>query len=173
MKIKHISCAFALCLSLTGCQVVNDTLSTVNKTLGSVNSVLADATISTSTQNSADNAVKNAKPTHSTKDLYNQAKPTISKYIALVACNNYSQVDAYADPDSVPPDVVSLPQAYMSHHKSGCLNVLRIEKIEKKTANAMYFQVVYASPQSEEVHRVRHIAIKQPTGEWLFNYFGY
>ena len=135
--------------------------------------MLSSATISTSTQNSVDNAVKNANPNSNAKALYNEAKPDISKYVALVACNNVNQVRSYADPDSVPPDSVSFPPAYMSSHKSGCLNVLRIEKIEKKTANAIYFQVVYVSPQSEEVHRIRHIAIKQPTSEWLFNYFGY
>lgn len=173
MKMKQLSCAFLLCLGLTGCQAVNDAISTVNKTISAVNSTLAGATISTGTQNSADTAVKNGKPNNNARALYNAAKPDISKYIAFVACNNVNQVRAYADPDSNAPDSVSFPQAYMSYHKAGCLDILRIEKIEKKTANAVYFQVVYTSPQSEEVKRIRHIAIKQPSSEWLFNFFGY
>lgn len=173
MKMKQLSCALLFCLGLTGCQAVTDTLSTVNSALGSVNSALSGTMISPSAQASADNSVNSAKPNSGAKALYNQAKPAISKYVAAVACNNVNQLRIYADPDSTSPSEISLPQIHMRHHKSGCLNVSRIEKIEKKAANAVLFQVVYVSPQSEEVDRVRHSAIKQPNGEWLFNYFGY
>ena len=173
MKMKQLSCALLLCLGLTGCQAVTDTLSTVNSALGSVNSALSGTMISANDQNSADNSVQNAKPNSGAKALYNEAKPAISKYVAAVACNNENLLKIYADPDSTAPSEIILPQIRMHHHKSGCLNISRIEKIEKKAANAILFQVVYVSPQSEEVDRVRHSAIKQPNGEWLFNYFGY
>ena len=120
MKMKQLSCALLLCLGLTGCQAVTDTLSTVNSALGSVNSALSGvtrSTVSNETQISSDNAVKNAKAENSVK-------------------------------------------------------ILRIEKIKKLAANTVSFQTVYMSPQSEEVVRKTHFAVKQPSGEWLFNFWG-
>ena len=176
MKMKQLSCALLLCLGLTGCQAVTDTLSTVNSALGSVNSALygvTRSTVSNETQISSDNAVKNAKAENSAKILYNQAKPAISKYVALIACSSdTSQLTAYSDPDSMEPNGLGMPQHEMYHHKSGCLKILRIEKIKKLAANTVSFQTVYMSPQSEEVVRKTHFAVKQPSGEWLFNFWG-
>ena len=65
-----------------------------------------------------------------------------------------------------------MPQHEMYHHKSGCLKILRIEKIKKLAVNTVSFQTVYMSPQSEEVVRKTQFAVKQPSGEWLFNFWG-
>ncbi|MDH2999225.1 hypothetical protein A1D23_03780 [Chelonobacter oris] len=56
----------------------------------------------------------------------------------------------------------------MSYHKSGCLDILRINNIKRKAANVVYFKVQYISPQSQESTGWGYEAIKQPDGEWLF-----
>lgn len=162
-----------ICFSLTGCQAVSDTLATVNGALNSVNSVLSGTAVTSTAQSSADSAVNKARPNSSAKTLFDQAKPSISKYVALIACNTpTSQLARYSDPDSSVPNGLGMPQHTMSHHKSGCLNILRIEGIKKLAANAVEFQTVYISPQSEETVRKQHHAIKQPSGEWLFDFWG-
>ncbi|MDD7544600.1 hypothetical protein [Actinobacillus porcinus] len=139
----------------------------------SVNSALSGAGVSSSAQASVDAAVNNAKPNSNAKALFNQAKPAISKYVALIACNTpTSTLSAYSDPDSSEPNGLGMPQHLMFHHKSGCLNVLRIDGIKKLAANTVEFQVVYISPQSEETTRKTMHAIKQPSGEWLFDFWG-
>ena len=61
----------------------------------------------------------------------------------------------------------------MEHHTGGCLRILRVNNIRKLAANTLSFDVYYMSPQSEEVVRRTHRAIKQPDGEWLFNFYGW
>ncbi|MGX2951264.1 hypothetical protein ACWIUA_10235 [Ursidibacter sp. B-7004-1] len=173
IKLSHLCLSAIICSSLTGCKIVTDTLSTVNGALSSVNSVLSGTAVSSTAQSSVDNALNRSKPSNSVKALFNQAKPAISKYVALIACNTpTSALAAYSDPDSTVPNGLGMPQNEMNHHKSGCLNVLRIEGIKKLAANSVEFQVVYVSPQSEETVRRRHHAIKQPSGEWLFDFWG-
>lgn len=172
MKTKLCLTAL-MCFGLGGCQVVTDTLSTVNGALNSVSSVISGTAITSSAQSSVDRAVNSAKPERNATNLFNQAKPAISKYIALIACNTPTkQLAAYSDPDSTEPNGLGMPQHEMFHHKSGCLNVLRIERIKKLAANTVEFQTVYISPQSEEVVRKTHHAVKQPSGEWLFDFWG-
>lgn len=172
-KLSRLYFSLLVCSGLTACQVVTDTLSTVNGALSSVNSVLSGTAVTQAAQSSVDNALNKAKPDNSAKTLFNQAKPAISKYVALVACNTPTkQLAAYSDPDSIEPNGLGMPQHDMLHHKSGCLNVLRIEKIKKLAANTVEFQVVYISPQSEETVRKTHHAVKQPSGDWLFDFWG-
>lgn len=171
LSLSYLS--IVACLGLSGCQAITDTLSTVNGALTSVNSVLSGTAVTQETQLSVDNALNKAKPNSSAKNLFDQAKPSISKYIALIACNTPTkQLAAYSDPDSIEPNGLGMPQHQMSHHKSGCLNVLRIEGIKKLAANTVEFKTVYISPQSEEAVRNTHHAIKQPSGEWLFDFWG-
>lgn len=172
MKTKLYLSAL-MCFGLSGCQVVTDTLSTVNGALSSMNSALSGTAVTSAAQSSVDSAVNKAKASQDAKILFNQAKPAISKYVALIACNTPTkQLAAYSDPDSIEPNGLGMPQHNMSHHKSGCLNVLRIERIKKLAANTVEFQAVYVSPQSEEVVRKTHHAIKQPSGDWLFDFWG-
>lgn len=159
---------------------MNDVLQGVNSTLGAVNSVLggtASSSSSSSSRVSIDStassstisAINKASTNSDVKKLFNEAKPYIEKIVSLAACGaSYSQMRTYADSENV-HDHMS-PFNYISHHKSGCLKVLRIDAIKKKTANAFGFTVTYMSPQSEESKKGYYIAVKQPDGEWLFQY---
>ncbi|VTU06619.1 Uncharacterised protein [Actinobacillus indolicus] len=101
--------------------------------------------------------------------LFNDAKPTIEKMVASVACMASSeQMQRYADPEAG----IHVELSYkFQYHKSGCANVLRLNNITKKTANAFSFSVYYISPQSEETVKRDYTAIKQPEGEWLFKWY--
>lgn len=176
-KIKYLL-AVTLPLSLTACQGVNDVLQGVNSTLGAVNDVLGGTvgalsgstgggvSIDSKTQASAVSATNKAVANSSVKKLFNDAKPSIEKFVATSACvTSQSQLRRFMDPET---SFLPNPLNSVSYHKSGCLNVLRINNVQKKTANAFTFTVYYISPQSEETKTYDYTAIKQPEGEWLF-----
>ncbi len=176
---QRFSVSALACLSLTACQGVNDVLSSVNSTLGAVNSVLSGSPSSSSssstvyidskTQASVTTAANKAKASKDAMKLFNDAKPTIEKMVASVACMASSeQMQRYADPEAG----IHVELSYkFQYHKSGCANVLRLNNITKKTANAFSFSVYYISPQSEETVKRDYTAIKQPEGEWLFKWY--
>ncbi|QLB42589.1 MULTISPECIES: hypothetical protein [Mannheimia] len=56
MKTKLYLSAL-MCFGLSGCQVVTDTLSTVNGALSSVNSALSGTAVTSAAQSSVDSAV--------------------------------------------------------------------------------------------------------------------
>ncbi|QIM63021.1 hypothetical protein A1D29_06805 [Pasteurellaceae bacterium Orientalotternb1] len=172
--------AFAcLTLSLTACQGVNDVLAGVNNTLGAVNSALGGSSSSSSdssavyvdskTQASVVSAANKAAANGDVRKMFNEAKPAIEKMVATTACtDNASQLKRFADPDGT--GYLPYPIQHMMYHKSGCTNVLRINNVKRITSNAFYFTVYYISPQSEETKTYLYRAIKQPEGEWLFQY---
>ncbi len=115
-------------------------------------------------------AINKAHANNSAKRLFNEAEPAIVKVISRIACGmKGSRIRAYSDPDASTLSFLT-PLSGMDYHKSGCLNVLRINGIQKKSANAVKFFVDYISPQSEETQRRSYTAIKQPSGEWLFDW---
>ncbi|MCK3658053.1 hypothetical protein A4G18_04840 [Pasteurellaceae bacterium Pebbles2] len=120
---------------------------------------------------SAQQAANKVKARQDVQRLFNEAKPQIEKMTAFVACGATNKnISKYSDPDAV--GFVS-PFIHFNYHKSGCLNILRINGIEKRTANAFAFKVTYVSPQSEESKIKEYTAIKQPSGEWLFKWSYY
>ncbi|MEG9475703.1 hypothetical protein V6W59_08695 [Mannheimia sp. HC-2023] len=86
MKTK-LYLSVLMCFGLSSCQVVTETLSSVNGVLSSVNSALSGTAVTSAAQSSVDSAVNRAKASQDAKILFNQAKPAISKYVALIACN--------------------------------------------------------------------------------------
>lgn len=176
--LSSLSALVCLTFGLTACQGVNDVLAGVNSTLGAVNSVLSGTTssagssavyVDSKTQASAVNAANKAAANGDARKMFNDAKPTIEKLVATSACaTDQSQVKRFADPDG--SGLLPLPMTYVSYHKSGCMNVLRINNVKKITSNAFSFTVYYISPQSEETKKHDYQAIKQPEGEWLFKW---
>lgn len=167
-----------LMLSLTACQGVNDVLAGVNSTLGAVNSALGGTSsssgssavyIDSKTQASVVNAANKVAAKGDVRKMFNEAKPAIEKMVGTTACTvNGDQLKRFADPDGT--GYLPYPIQHMMYHKSGCTYVLRINNVKKITSNAFYFTVYYISPQSEETKTYLYRAIKQPEGEWLFQY---
>ena len=170
--------AFA-CLTLVGCQAVNDTLGAVNGALSTVNSVLSGTSsssssvyVSSQTQASVAQASARAKAeSQAAQRLFNEAKPQIDKVVALIACGAGSKETAqYTDPDHSSGMQTGVMSS-LRYHKSGCLDVTRINGIKKQSNNAVSFMVTYTSSQSGESVREKYTAIKQPDNEWLFRWF--
>ncbi len=140
----------------------------INNTLSSLNSGMNKPYIDEGAKQSISLATNKANPPTDATGLFNDAKPALEHFIGLIACNaDDRQLAAYVDPDKGTFALVK-PHVNLSYHKSGCLNVLRINGIQRKAANTLYFKVQYLSPQSEESTSRNYLAIKQPDGEWLF-----
>lgn len=159
-----------------GLSQVNSALGTVNRVLGSTNNTLSDVTapsgasLDSATQASIATAVAKAYPENSAHAIFNEAKPAIIKMIALVACDTpSSRMGQYTDAKGALYHYRKGSHS-MYYHKSGCVHVLRIENITRESANAVHFDVVYISPQSEETNKRSYTAVKQPSGEWLFRW---
>ena len=184
--MKHLKTTLTTALILTalsGCQQVGDVLDGANTILSGVNNVLSGqptttgnnnaAVMTSSTRNSISQALSRAVPNRGAAPLFNDAKPAIANYIGLIACGtSTSRLTRYSSPNSSEPNPLGMPQRDMFHHTSGCLNVLRVNQIKRLAANTVAFNVEYISPQSEEVVRKTYHAVKQPDGEWLFNFWG-
>lgn len=170
-KLTKIAFTILIFANLIGCEAINDTLSTVNSTLGSVNSVLSGTSVSSQAQSSVNNALARAKMNKEALALFNDAKPTINKMLSLSACLTSSesrQFRIYSDPDHLFSGL--MPQSFMHYHKSGCVDVTRITAFKKIANNTLQFTVYYTSPQSGGTVTKTYQAIKQPDGEWLFNF---
>lgn len=180
--MKKAAILSAIVLTLSACQAVNDTLASVNGVLGAANSALSGSgstsgagnagvgLVTSTVRASVQSALSQAQPDNNVRALFNEAKPAIENVIGRIACGaNKNSLTVYTDPDHSTA-TFSSPLWYMNHHKSGCLNVLRIHNVKKKAANAVFFVVDYQSPQSEETARREYTAIKQPGGEWLFQW---
>jgi hypothetical protein len=184
--MKHLKTTLTTALilaALSGCQQVGDVLDGANTILSGVNNVLSGqptttgnnnaAVMTSSTRNSISQALSRAVPDRDTAPLFNDAKPAIANYIGLIACGASSaRLQRYSAPGTQSGNL-ALPHGNMEHHTGGCLRILRVNNIRKLAANALSFDVYYMSPQSEEVVRRTHRAIKQPDGEWLFNFYGW
>lgn len=108
--------------------------------------------------------------------LVTEASPAISEFIGRVACiadhRAATSLDEWAAPNK------NLGTLYMMmhpmrtaryHSKTACLSVSRIHGWTMPAANALEFEVIYKSDQSGEVAKLRHEAVRQPDGTWLFN----
>lgn len=161
------------CLTLVGCQAVNDTLGAVNGALSSVNSVFSGTAsslaVSSATKSSASAALTKARPNSDARQLFNDARPTIEEMISLIACTKDSAImERFSAPSG---GIATSPLYSFTYHDSGCANVLRVNNIVKKAGNSFGFKVYYISLQSEETVTRDYTAIKQADGEWLFRWY--
>lgn len=177
--MKILMCAgIVSAFFLTGCQGLND----VNSALGALNSALGTVTgtsggtsgggvyVTPKAKASVSASLSKARSSNTARKLFNEAKPSIEKVVGLIACGaKGSQMGAYTDSSSF-SHMFPSPFDSMSYHKSGCLDILRVNSIQRKAANAVKFSVDYVSSQSQESARRSYSAIKQPDGEWLFDW---
>ncbi|TNH08035.1 hypothetical protein FHQ26_07025 [Testudinibacter sp. TR-2022] len=152
------------------CQVLNGALTIINSTLFSFNDTFSGTVLSASNKFSIQNSLAQATPSNNATKLFRDAKPTLEKVLSLIVCRKDDQLRFYTDSSSVGLPTPISPFSYMSKHKSGCLNVQRVDSIKKKTANAFSFRALFVSPQSEESKFGSYTAIKQQNGKWLFNW---
>lgn len=178
--VRTILSTALLITALSDCQNVADILEEVNNLTTSVNEFANGqpisskiAPMSSGTSASITQSLNRAVPNRGAAPLFNDAKPAIANYIGLIACGASSgRLQRYSAPGTQSGNL-ALPHGNMEHHTGGCLRILRVNNIRKLAANALSFDVYYMSPQSEEVVRRTHRAIKQPDGEWLFNFYGW
>ncbi|MCP3018260.1 hypothetical protein [Cupriavidus basilensis] len=169
---------------ISGCQDLNSGLASVNQALGTVNTTLGSRTNGTYGNSSAGTIVyvpheikqrtANAITAGQAQEINRMiadARPAIENMVALSACGaSNSRMTQFTDPNSGTWAFHS-PLSGMQYHKSGCLNPVRIAGWQRRTANAISFAADYVSPQSEESTRRTYTAIKQPNGEWLFQWY--
>lgn len=134
------------------------------------NNLLSNRQLHNQTKETTSTALNKATPANNVKSLFLDATPTLNKVLPLIACEKDDQLRAYQDESSVGMPYPLSPVRQMQYHKSGCVNVQRIDSIKKKANNAFSFRVLFVSPQSQETFNGRYTAIKQPNGEWLFNW---
>jgi hypothetical protein len=166
-----------LALSLTACQ----TLKEVNSGLEQINGALSGQP-STKTSAPATGSSKLVKSSQDipatfvrTKDSklntkIKQAEASIADLISATACDTASPKGAlnrYWEDPNTRYGYVS-PTIGMNYHKSGCVNVIRINGWNMPAKNALQFNVAYESPTSGEGTSRRFTALEQEDGSWLF-----
>ncbi|MDW3688980.1 hypothetical protein RA280_46155 [Cupriavidus sp. CV2] len=173
----------SLTLHLAGCQDMNG-LAAVNQALGTINATLGARPTGGYASQSAGTMVyvpeetrqrtsgaMTAAQAQEINRMIADARPAIENVVALAACGaDRNRMNRYIDPDSSFSYYMK-PADSMRYHKSGCLTPLRIAGWKRKSANALEFFADYVSPQSEESARQRYIAVRQPSGEWLFGFY--
>lgn len=169
----------SLCVAImfSGCVEVGTALKTVNETLAKTNSALGGK------QNNGKSGSpqmlvveqdirKVIKPLPNKEAIGNieEALPVMTKALSTIACTGLEsnpRVGLYATSDSY---VAGKPIQWMHNHRSGCVNVERIDNYKKVANNAFEFNALYVSPQSGESYNGRYKMIKEPSGEWLFKF---
>ncbi len=180
MKIvlPMLMASYTVLMGCQGLQQVNSALGSVNNVLGVISGTATGSSrsgegsvyVTPEAKTSVKTALNKSRARNDARRLFNEAKPSIENILGLIACGaRGSQIGAYTDPDAFTNSFVT-PFLTMDYHKSGCLDILRVNNIQKKAANAVKFSVDYRSPQSQETARRKYTAIKQPDGEWLFNW---
>lgn len=166
--------ASIMAFSLTGCETLNSSLESINSVLGSTStssnshSVSIPDSLTTSIQSSIQKSIKNENA--SIRSMVVDASPRISEVTGKLACGvDYSTLGRYSTTNSKPHPFLP-PKRDMSYHTGGCLDVYRVHSWKKLAANSLGFSVDYISPSSEEVVKRNYIIIKQPDGEWLYNW---
>lgn len=160
-------------LGISGCAEMDTTLKNVNNTLAATNNTLAGIT--------EQDVSKVTKPLPNKEAVANmqEAMPTINKTLSIIACAEKESVKTYvsyqnramryATSDS-DKQMVFLPIFAMKNHRSGCLNIERIDSYKQIAKNAFSFNALYVSPQSEESKSIQYKMLKEPSGEWLFQF---
>ena len=159
---------------LSGCADMDTALKSVNNTLASTNDALSGIQ-----QQDVSKVIKDLPNQEAVTDMQ-EALPTVNKALSMIACapkNAYAnlsyqnRVMRYATTDSS-NQMIYLPGAGtgMPNHRSGCLNIERVDSYRQIAKNAFSFNAQYVSPQSEETKNVQYHMIKEPSGEWLFKF---
>lgn len=155
-------------LLLSACQQMNDSMKSFNSGLSDINSVLSGKSAVLTDSASAESvslAIKNAVPPKDVRSLFDGAVDDLSRFLNAASCGKDLKI--YQDVKEV---YLSEPLLNMREHNTrlGCLRVYRVDGIEKITAITFKFRVVFVSPQSEETSTRKYVAVRQPSGDFLF-----
>lgn len=153
---------------LASCQQMNDSLKSVNSGLADFNSALSGKSVlavDQSTKEHTAQAISSAAPPKNASQLFKESSTDLSNFLNAMACGKDTKI--YADAKSI---VLPSPLSHMREHNSsrGCLQVIRVDDISMKTAITYEFRVIFLSPQSEESSKRYYVAVKQPSGDFLF-----
>lgn len=177
--MKFISFVSVLVLLLSGCK----TLEEVNSGLEQINGALSGKPNTQTT--SATPAPTSNKLIKSTQDIsatfvrpkdtkinakIKQAEPSIVDLISATACDTLSpkgSLKRYWENPNTNNMYVS-PTIGMNYHKSGCVNVIRVNGWTMPAKNVVKFNVSYESPTTGEGTSRSFTAIEQDDGSWLF-----
>lgn len=120
-------------------------------------------------------AIPRNVPNDSVGATVKEAAPAIAEFVGKLAClsdrRSAGALNAFAAAG------VNLGLAYLVrhpmasapyHHKSACMSVNRVHGWKMPAANAVQFEVIYKADDSGEVAKLRHEAVRQPDGTWLF-----
>lgn len=172
--MRYKSCILALVLlsTFSGCAEIGSALKEVNGDLATTNNALSGIK-----EQNVSRVVKPLPNKIATENM-KEAMPTINKTLSIIACapkNAYgnlsyqNRVMRYATSDSFNQNIF-LPGAVMANHRTGCLDIERIDNYQQVAKNAFMFNALYVSPQSGESKNIQYKMIKEPSGEWLFKF---
>lgn len=109
------------------------------------------------------------------KKLITEAKPAIETFVERIACLNSSAgasaLNQFSAPRANLDNIYRMLNPMRSakyHDKSTCMTVARIHGWEVPADNALKFEVIYKADDSGETKKIKHEAVRQPDGVWLF-----
>ena len=101
---------------------------------------------------------------------FDSAKPRMQEFLANMACYKANKNDKFMEGGTRAPALrkdESLLRTF-KYTYADCVNILRIENIKFIAKNAFSFDVIFITPDSEEVAKFDDIIFTQhPSGEWL------
>ena len=101
---------------------------------------------------------------------FDSAKPRMQEFLANMACYKANKNDKFMEGGTRAPALRkddSLLRTF-KYTYADCANILRIENIKFIAKNAFSFDVIFITPDSEEVAQFDDIIFTQhPSGEWL------
>lgn len=182
MRYQIFFIIFTFAMTLGGCAEINTALQGINDSLATTNNVLSSA--SGQNSKSALVGIKEQDFSKVVKPLPNkiaeanmkEAMPTINKALSIIACGQRVNARSYetmairyGTSDSN-WQAVFLPVFAMDNHRSGCVDIERVDGYQQIAKNAFRFNALYVSPQSGESRSIQYKMIKEPSGEWLFKF---
>lgn len=109
--------------------------------------------------------------------LVKDATPAIAAFIEKYACladfDGLNGMNVYGAPGSNLPIRLNgqWPMHKTKYHdKTTCMSVARVNGWKAPARNALQFEVLYQADDSGETATSGHEAVRQPDGNWLFNY---
>lgn len=111
------------------------------------------------------------------KDARAALAPVLQQWLERMACMNHYQaaksLAEFAAPGSLLANryTAGYPMSQMEYHdRNQCLDVLRIQGWQAPADNALRFELIYKAADSGEAATTKHEVVRQPDGNWLFNF---
>ena len=114
--------------------------------------------------------VSKAKVAKEYQAKFDSAKPRMQEFLANMACYKANKNDKFMEGGTRAPVLRkndSLVRTF-KYTYADCVNILRIENIKFIAKNAFSFDVIFITPDSEEIAQFDNFIFTQhPSGEWL------